>query len=219
MISEEQDSAVAIEAAAKVVEEQPPSTDIVTLSTGIKLRCKAVPQMTMRQVFVSIKKPQPPIIRNEEKGREEPWEGDPAYLQQLEDWEFQLGEVTLNVMLSIGTKVEKIPKGMYSPESDEWIEPLIASGVQPKLNSPTARYLSWLRFYAIATAQDLATLSTVLATKSGVTEADAQAALQSFRSGENGRGDMETAAQKLRGDRDNLPSANGGVGAGSGGEG
>src|SRR3990167_3147458 len=201
-----EDQAAAIEAAAKLVESQTVAGDVITLSNGIKLRCKPVPQMIMRQIFLSHKKPEPPIIHNEEKGRNEPWEGDPLYQQQLEDWEMQLGEVTLNVAFSVGTSIEKVPKGMYKPDDDGWFETLEAAGMEIKRNSPAARYLSWLRLYAAVAIEDAALISAAVAAKSGVTEKDVETSLQSFRSGENGRGDLATDASERSEDRDNLPT-------------
>src|SRR3990167_10053334 len=103
-------STEAIEAAAKVVEKaKQPVSDIVTLSNGIKLRYKAVPLMTLRHAITVIPKPIPPIIELPDKGRAEPWEGDPTYQEALADWNFQIGETTLNVMLMLGTKLEHVP--------------------------------------------------------------------------------------------------------------
>ena len=199
-----EDQAAAIEAAAKLVESQAVAGDVITLSNGINLRCKPVSQMILRQIYLSHKKPEPPIIHNEEKGRNEPWEGDPLYQQQLEDWEIQLGEVSLNVAFSVGTSIEQVPKGMYKPDDDGWFETLEVAGMEIKRNSPAARYLSWLRLYAAATVEDAALISAAVSAKSGITEKDVETSLQSFRGGENGRGNLATDAPQRSEDRDNL---------------
>src|SRR3989304_9016297 len=100
------DTAIAIEAAVKVMEEQSEKLDSVVLSNGIRLRCKPVPILTARYVYTAIKKPEPPTVYDEEKGRSEVWEGDPTYQDELVRWQEKVGETSLNVMMILGAKVK-----------------------------------------------------------------------------------------------------------------
>src|SRR3990167_1668538 len=136
------DTSIAIDAAVKVVEGQSQEQDFVALSNGIRLRCKSVPILTVRYALTAIKKPEPPIVHNEEKGRSEAWEGDPAYQAELSRWEEHIGETSLNVMIMLGTEIDKIPEGVYHPEDDEWVETLEAAGISVNTNTKAARYLN-----------------------------------------------------------------------------
>lgn len=208
----------AIETAADLVEEKPTS-DIVTLSNGVRLKCKSVPIMTLRHASASIPKPKPPVVRNEEKDREEVWEGDPSYQQAIEEWEERVGDVGTNVMLMLGTSVEHIPDDVEKPEDDGWLESLLATGIEVKVGSIPARYISWLRFYAIATPSDLLAVTSVIAKKSGVLNKDVQASLDSFRSREERGTDLEAETEERSGDGDSVSGANGRAHLRSGGEG
>ena len=217
-MSGEDNNIVALEAAAKVAEEtQQPISDVVELSNGIRLRYKSVPQVTLRHSLMIIPKPDPPMVENPEKGRSEPWEGDPKYQESLNNWLYQIGETTLNVMLMLGTKLEFVPEGVDGPKDEGWVELLEAAGVPIKINTEPARYLSWLRFYALAEPEDVTKVSQAVARRSGVLEQDVDSALQSFRGGKNGGTNLEPATKKRRSHRNNLSPSDGGAGSGSGG--
>ena len=204
------DTAVAIEAAVKVVEEQPGAQDFIIMNNGIRLRCKAVPILTVRHALTAIKKPEPPVIHNEEKGRTEVWEGDPTYQAELAQWEEQIGDTTLNVMIMLGTQVDEIPEGIQAPEDEDWIETLEAAGININTKTKAARYLSWIRFYAISSNSDYARISEAVARKSGLLERDVQTSLESFRGGENGRTNLEATPTEQHINGDNLQSSDSG---------
>lgn len=212
-----QEQLAAISDAVKTLEVDP-DRETVELSNGIVLRCKAVPIMTIRYAHNSVPRPTPPVVRNEDKQRDEVWEGDPQYQDALAAWQERIGEVGTNVMLGLGTKIETVPDGMFNPEDEEWCEPLVASGLSVNLESKSARYLSWLRFYALSTPQDLANVSILVAMKSGVVNKDVQASLDSFRGGEDGRTDLGGEDEKHSGDGDRVPSSDSRPHLRSGGE-
>ena len=205
---------IAVETAKEI-----PVRNEVTFSNGIILNCKSVPIMTLRYAHQNVSKPKPPIVRNKDKDRDEEWEGDPTYVHELEEWEEKVGDVGVNVMLMLGTSINLIPEGVDRPEDSGWIDKLTAAGISVKADSEPARYLSWLRLYAIATPQDLVDVSTLVAEKSGVLDKDVKASLDSFRSGETGGTDLETSPEERSGDGDSIPSANGRSHLRSGGEG
>lgn len=208
----------AIETAADLVEEKPTS-DIVTLSNGVKLKCKSVPVMMLRQASASIPKPKPPVVKNEEKGREEIWEGDPTYQQAIEEWEEKIGDVGTNVMLMLGTSVDFIPDDVEKPEDEGWLESILATGIEVRVGSVPARYISWLRFYVISTPSDLLAITSVIARKSGVLNKDVQASLDSFRSREERGTDLDSETEERGGNGDPVSGANGRAHLRSGGEG
>lgn len=206
MTTESEDNGIAIEAAAKVVEEHAkPESDIIELTNGVKLRCKSVAVMTIRHATAALPRPIPPVIENPDKGRAEPWEGDPAYQDALGRWEYQIGETSINIMLSLGTKLEYVPENMDSPEDSNWVEILEAAEVPLKLNSVPARYLSWLRFYALSDPEDIAKVSVAIARKSGLMEGDVSSALESFRGGEDGGTNLPKTTEELSSNGNNIP--------------
>ena len=193
--------------------------DLVTLENGVVIRCKSVSVMTLRYATANIPKPKVPLVRNTDKDRDEEWEGDPVYQQELSDWEQKVGDIGTNVMLMLGTEIEMVPDNVERPEGDKWVEMLRATGLAIEVDTPSARYLTWLRFYAIATPQDLVAISTTVAGKSGVLNKDAQASLESFRGGEDGGSDMEDTPKERSDDGDSVPSTNGRSHLRTGGEG
>ena len=208
-----------VEAAAKVVGKQQPPPPTVKLSNGVIIRCKAVSVMTLRYASTSIPRPKVPIIRNEEKDRDEEWEGDPAYQQKLMDWENKVGDTGTNVMLLLGTEVESVPEDVEKVDETGWVELLQATGMDVNVSSEPARYLSWLRFYAITTPQDLLMITANIAEKSGVLDKDVQASLESFRGGADGGTDLENKTEELNTDGDPVQSTNGRSHLRTGGEG
>ncbi len=220
MVDEVKDSlAESIDVASEVLEkQQQPETDEVELENGIKITCNAVSIMTLRHSQANIPKPKPPVVVSEEKGREEEWEGDPRYQAELLEWQEKIGNVATNLMLMMGTKIHSIPANIDNPEDDGWVDMLQATGMELNVSSNSARYLSWLRFYAISTPQDLLEVTTKVAQKSGVLNKDAEAALDSFRGGEERTTDLDSEAEELSTDGDILPSSNGRSHLRSGGE-
>ena len=193
--------------------------DTVTLQNGVEIRCKAVSIMTLRYATANVPKPPIPVIRNEEKQRDEEWEGDPAYQMALQEWEQQVGDVGTNVMLMLGTEIENIPDDVEKPDNDHWVEMLRATGLPIDIETESSRYLTWLRFYAITVPGDLVAISTTVAGKSGVLNKDAQASLESFRGGEDGGGDLESETEERGTDGDRVPPTNGRSHIRTGGEG
>lgn len=219
-MTEKENPLETMDAAAEVVEQsQQTASPNVTLSNGVIIACRKVPIMTLRHAYASLPKPKPPIIRNEDKDRNEEWEGDPQYIQDLADWEEKIGDVGANIMLSLGTKILDIPEGVDKVEDEGWIQTLEAIGIEVKTTNPIVRYLSWLRFYAITTPNDLLTITTVIAKMSGVLEKDVQTSLESFRDREPGGTDPEISAEERGGDGDSIPRTNGRSHLRDGGEG
>ncbi len=208
-MSPEGDSQVAAVKAAAEALENATDTDTVELSNGVILRTKRVNLMTLRHAYATIPRPKPPIVRNEEKSRDEEWDQDPVYLQALEDWEQKVGDVGVNIMFSIGTSIEYLPEDIEPPESDKWLEQIRAIGIEADVSSDAARYISWMRFYIVETPQDLLIITSNISRKSGVLDKDVQTSLESFRSGDDGKSDSGVPTEERSGDRDPVSNANG----------
>lgn len=198
---------VAAEVASKKGTEDGP-LDEVTLSNGIVLKCRKVPPLTLRYAISALPRPTPPVIYREDKGREEENPEHPDYLEALNNWSERQNEVSLNVMLSVGTSIIDVPDGVWGPDDGEWIDALEAAGIEVKRGSEAARYLSWLRFYALEEIKDLVRVSTVVAQLTGVREEDVAEATESFPGREERSGDPDPApARPDSEDRDPLPAA------------
>ena len=194
----------ALEKAARITDAiVRPRSDIVSLSNGIVLKLKPVPPFLARQAVISLQRPKPPVVFLEDKGREEENPNDPEYQRAIQEYEARQIELGLNVMLLVGTAVETVPKGCYGPDDDEWLEDLAIVGIEVDVERPRARYLAWLRYYALQSASDIALVTQALATGVGLTEEEVQATADSFRSRAERRADRRVRVAANR-DGDNL---------------
>lgn len=189
-----QDEAIAAtsEAIADVLaqEELPES---VTFSNGLKLRLRHVSQVLIAQVTGRIADPAPPMA-DIGKGRLEPNESDPDFLDELERRKNVRAQVAGNALIVFGTGIEVLPPGLLGPEDLAWIDEVEALndlGVDleletplgfPKAN-PSQRYLSWLSYYALPKGEDLEELARLLLRIGGITEAEVVAAMATFPGG------------------------------------
>lgn len=172
----------AIKAAAKTIEKvDQPKQDTVMLSNGIVLRLKPVPPFLVRQAAIQLELPKVPVMHNEAKGRDEPNPNDPDYLEAKEEYNALTTEAGLNVLFAAGTEVVSIPKGLYGPKDEGWLELLGILGIEVDVEHPVARYLAWIRYYAIGSAQDIGCLTRAMADGVGMTEEEVQAVADSFR--------------------------------------
>ena len=173
----------ALQAAADAAEEaHSPPNDSLTLSNGIVLKVKPVPLFLVQSAVTKLEKPRVPIVDIAEKGRKEPNPDDPAYLEALERYEALTIEAALDIGLVAGIEVVSIPEGVYGENDDGWLAPLEFLGMEVD-QRPNGRRLSWLRYYAIASADDLANVSVVILRNLGLSEEEVGKAAESLPSG------------------------------------
>lgn len=172
----------------------------LTLGNGIVLRIKTVPPHAMRAAARSVTQPVPPRVWIATKGvdKDDPndrgWEenpDDPDYRMAVQRWMIDSDEAALRVGLLLGTDVLSLPEGVHEPQSDAWIEEVegvFAVAAEPDAEMPTmrrepfnARYLDWLRYYAIPSDEDLFLLTRLVMSTSVVTEEVLREALAAFR--------------------------------------
>jgi hypothetical protein len=202
-------STEAIRAAAKVAEARGDAGErgLVTLSNGVVLKCSPIPPLLLRLAGSEIEAPAVPTFLNEAKGREEENPEDPDYKRALLDHRLRVGDAAMNIMLAVGTSIEHIPDGVSKPEDDDWIDTLKSAGISVEHATPKARYISWLRMYAVATTEDLNSLTRAVGETASVKEEDVALAAESFP-GEEARGadSQPTVASSGRDGRDVHPS-------------
>ena len=92
---------------------------IRTLQNGTKVKLNTVPLKILQEAIGRIADPNPPIIMNEEKGREEANPNDPEYLQALKDNEQARFEVAVDIMMIEGME---LLEGI--PPVDDWLPSL-----------------------------------------------------------------------------------------------
>lgn len=172
----------AMKAAVKGAEQvkQSGKDGTVTLSNGIVLKIKAVPPLLVYQAQLQLRKPKPPVTLNEDKGREEENPLDPDYLQDLDEYVNALGLTQSNVIFLLGTKPLTIPEGYYGPKEDGWLEPLAFFKIDVG-EGENARYLSWLRYYALSSEEDITLVMSSISAFSGVKREAVEQAAESFR--------------------------------------
>ncbi len=159
--------------------------DLIEFSNGIVLRVKSVSPLAIRQAAIRVPRPKPPMSMIKEKGREEENPNDPAYLAALEEYEEVSALAGLNVLVLLGTTLETVPEGLQGPDDEGWVGDLQYVGVLPADfddGDKRARYLAWVRYYAVANIEDHVKLMIGPMAKAGVSEEDVAKAIDSFPS-------------------------------------
>lgn len=169
---------------AEEAEQGPPSE--VELSSGVRLKVRAVSPTLIRKAASRLPRPKPPVVRipmgeDGQDVREEENPDHPDYLAALQQWSIDTYMLGADVMLLGGTEVLYVPEGMHRPEDDDWIELAEFFDVPVERERPKARYLAWLNLYALDSVQDTAKAVNAVATLSGITEEEVNAAMASFQ--------------------------------------
>lgn len=165
--------------------------DTCTLASGVVLKVKKVSPLLLRRAVQKVTKPVIPVFHDEDRGRDIENPNDPDYLAALAEYESSQGYASLDMMILMGTELISVPEGMDRPEDTDWVELLRVGGIDPDISSDHARYLSWMQLIAITDMADVQSIAMAVARKTAVREVDVQASLDSFRSNEIGRTDIQ----------------------------
>ena len=170
--------------AAVAAIEKEEKDDTVRLSSGILIRPRHVPESMVTRIYAELKPPPPPVVEINEGGKKwkEPNPSDPEYREKLSDHALRLGEALFKLMALRGIEIVELPEGFAPYEKDEsWTEELEAIGLSVPPSGP-ARYIEWVRYRLIATAEDYDILNKIILNISGISEEEIQEALDRFRS-------------------------------------
>lgn len=115
-IDENQDAAQAVLASAR--QTQLPDDGVIK-KNGLRIRIESVPVNLLDDVTSRIKDPRPPMVMIESKGREEPNESDPQYLEDLQEAENTRNRAVMDAMVLFGIE---LLDGL--PEDGNWIKKL-----------------------------------------------------------------------------------------------
>jgi len=205
---EAHDETVVLAKEKRTRDAQSEQTDLVTLSTGIVIRCKPVSRLIFSEMMARMPEPEPPMIFLKDKERTEANPNDPDYAEERKQWGEKLGLAGMNAMLLFGTEIASVPDGMDRPEDTRWLDRMRLIGIATEADSEDGRYLLWIRFYACGGDLDLLSLQRGVVRVSGnISEEDVDAAVRTFRNREERRTDRKPGVARS--------SKNGNTGAGS----
>jgi hypothetical protein len=117
---------------------------------------------------------------NEDIGREEENLADPNYLEAYARYQSELSVAVIDTMVLMGTEVESLPDGIYSPEDDGWTRKLRVLKINPG-EDEMERYLMWVKYYSAASDEDITKIVETVGRLSGVAEEDVSEAITQFR--------------------------------------
>jgi len=148
-----------------------------TLSTGVRVVLKPVPTALVEEVGNAVETPDPPMIMNEAKGREEPNPHDPAYKKALARYESERASAMMDAMIVFGVE---LVDGL--PEDDGWVKQLafVAQRTafsldQFDMDDPFEREFVYKKYVAMGT-RDLMLLGQM----AGLSQQDVQDAVDTF---------------------------------------
>ncbi len=165
------------------------SVGLITLSSGVVLKAKAVSPMLLLRLATRFEEPQIPMIHDDSKGREMPNPLDPDYLAAKTAYDGKLTQVMVDGFVMYGTTVETVPEDIDEPGDDGWIDMLRAIGEETDPKNKYWRYMTWVETQAIKSAEDMMMLVEEVGRLSGVSEKEVTAAVENFRGSEEGSKD------------------------------
>lgn len=159
-----------------------------TTKRGIVFEILPVSRYIVVDINDSIPIPKPPKVMIEEKGREEENPNDPDYLAALREANIHKATAVTNAYLGLGTRVLTLPEDIEPPESTEWSDDLAMFTPTTKVPiKGKARYVAWIRYYAVLGDEFEQLTTAVMRGDGGVTtEEDTKKAEERFRGTEEG---------------------------------
>jgi len=154
-----------------------PNDGLITLSSGVVLRGKQAPPLSLIKVMAHFKRPDPPTYFNQTMGREMENPDDPDYLERVRAYQMESSNALLSAFILLGTELVELPKKVPGPQDNAWLEEYNIIGLgDAKPNSASWRYLTWVTFKAVLSENDLSLIRDVVGRLSGVPEGAARAA-------------------------------------------
>lgn len=158
---------------------------LITLSTGVKLSPKRVPNLLFAEVIRKFKRPVIPVVYSEDLGRKVENPDDPAYTEALATYNSEITLAIVDLMIVGGTTLHSVPKNVYAVEDDRWIEDMdvILEHIvdEPLKLSGKKRYMYWVKYYAGPNEDDISNIMSEVGRLSGVAEEDVTDAVDRFR--------------------------------------
>lgn len=156
-----------------------PQDDLIYLSTGVVLRGKQAPPMTLMSILAAFPRPKVPVTFSKDMGREMENPDDPDYRARIDAWQQEQGSVMLNALIIAGTELVKKPDTLPGPDDNSWVDEYEMLGLPVRRDNKSWRYLRWVQHKAAITPEDIKTIMEVVGRLSGVAE-DAVKAAENF---------------------------------------
>lgn len=186
----------AIEAATHSATDRP-AIETIELANRVVLRVRPVASFLLREAARAVPEPQPPRVWIASRGtdRDDPadpgWEENPdspSFKQRYAEYLIDSDLASLKVALIMGTTIEYLPDGIWPPSNEKWIKEIEDAASFADITPPVirrepekARYLDWLRFYAVPSEDDIFRLTRLVTSGTLVTEEALADSLASFR--------------------------------------
>jgi len=152
--------------------------DEFTLSSGVVLRAKKANPIVLITVMSRYARPKPPVFFMESMGREMENPDDPDYIERVKAWETESNTQVLNALILLGTEFVSAPKNVQKPADTKWLDKYKVLDMPIHPENEDWRYLTWVKFVAVADENDLALIQEAVGRLSGIAEADVKAAEQ-----------------------------------------
>jgi hypothetical protein len=156
---------------------------IVTLSSGVVVKARTVPDNLVLKFREKNPAPNPPMVEVNAGGKtwEEPNPDDPAYLKALEDYHNKIGLAMIDMILLVGMKILETPEDFVPYEDDDmWELELEALGLDVP-EKPISRKIEWLRLRVAPSTNDINIITRAYQNAAGISEEEIQAAADQFR--------------------------------------
>jgi len=163
--------------ASAVEELKAQANHVITLSSGVVLRGRQVPPLTLIKIMAKFQRPDPPIYHSEIMGRDVENPDDPDYIARVQAYQTQSSNAMLNALIILGTELVSVPKKFPKPDDDEWLEQYNELGLgDAKPKNESWRYLTWMTFKAVLDEKDLELIRDAVGRLSGVPESTVKSA-------------------------------------------
>lgn len=160
--------------------------DILTLSSGVKVRVKRVPPGLLQKLYARRggEEPIPPMVEetDEATGRRYKVEDpeDPQYKRDLMAHRMSLGLTIKDLVLAVGLDIVQVPDGVPTLESTEWEERLAIIGEEVP-ETGVARRVAWFDAVAIESDADYNTIQAISSESMSVDQEEVREAQESFQ--------------------------------------
>lgn len=169
----------------EAVEDLDKKDNLIYLSTGVVLRGKPAPALSLIKIMARFPRPKVPTYHNKTLGREMENPDDPDYQERVQAQKTESSSAMLNALILMGTEIESVPKKFPKPESDDWLDEYRVLGLgDEQADNKHWRYLNWVIFKAAPTADDMQAIQKAVGKLSGVPESAVQDA-EEFPGGES----------------------------------
>lgn len=159
--------------------QKPEEKDTIELSTGVILKQKTVPVLRAQALISRFKYPPVPELYDEKKDRMIRNPNSPEYMQMKAEIDTERGLAVIDLAIASGTEMVHVPDHLPKLDDEEWLTELVETGVILKApESKAGRYLAWVKYNAIGTAEDMQAIGAAAGLSFGVSERQVATSLE-----------------------------------------